>query len=72
MNTKLALGIRQAQKLSDRRQEELGQFLLDVAEQEMSDVCLSDDQLAEVKRRMESPTSLVPEAEMKAFFDRLG
>lgn len=70
MSNKLILGFQQAQKLPTERQEELGQMLLDATAQDASDVRLSDEQVAEVKRRLAQPSRRVPEAEMEAFFKK--
>jgi hypothetical protein len=43
-------------------------MLLEMMEQDQSALQLSDEQQAEVRRRLASPKTFVPEAEMNAFF----
>ena len=58
----------QAKSLPTDRQDEVGEMLLDLVEQDASGLRLSEEQQAEVRRRLASPQPLVPEVEMKAFF----
>ena len=60
-----------AKALSTNRQDEVGEILLSLIEQDTSDVRLSPSQQDDVRRRLESPELLVPEREMKAFFKKL-
>jgi hypothetical protein len=60
-----------ARALPDQRQDELGELLLAMVEQEQSSLQLSDAQRAEVARRLANPEPRVPEHEMKAFFRKL-
>ena len=71
MTTLLERGIEKAKSLPTHRQDEVGEILLAIAEQEVSSLHLSAEQQAEVRRRMASPSNLVPEAEMEAFFQKL-
>lgn len=57
-----------AKALSNNRQDEVGEILLSLVEQDASDLRLSPEQQREVRRRLASPTPLVPEQEMKALF----
>ena len=72
MTTILERGIKAAKSLPIHRQDEVGEILLAIAEQEASSLRLSSEQQAEeVRRRMASPPKLVPEAEMDAFFHKI-
>ena len=71
MTTLLELGIEKAKSLPTHRQDEAGEMLLALAEQETSTLHLSAEQEEEVSRRMAAPLELVPEAEMEAFFHKL-
>ena len=61
-----------AKALPDDRQDEVGEILLNLVEQDESGLRLSSDQQADVRRRLANPEPLVPEQEMKAFFRKLG
>lgn len=63
----LEQAIEQVKRLSDDRQNELGEMLLAVVEQEHSGVRLSPEQLAELDRRLAGPIEIVPDDEMNAF-----
>ena len=60
-----------ARNLPNDRQDELGEMVLAVVEQEQSGLRLTTDQQAEVRRRLANPSPLVPEAEMELFFRKL-
>lgn len=60
-----------AKTLSSNRQDEVGQMLLAMMEQDSSELRLSELQQAEVRRRLALPLDFVPEAEMNAFFRNL-
>jgi hypothetical protein len=60
-----------AKGLPSDRQDEVGEMLLSLVEQEASNLHLSPEQQDEVRRRLARPESLVPEQEMKAFFRNL-
>lgn len=60
----------QAKSLSPERQDELGEMMLALVEQEKASVKLSTYQQAEVHRRLASPLEFVPDHEMKAFFSK--
>ncbi|MBC8036290.1 MAG: hypothetical protein H7X89_03640 [Rhizobiales bacterium] len=57
-----------AKALSANRQDEVGEILLSLVEQDAIDLHLSPEQQDEVRRRLANPTPLVPEHEMKALF----
>ncbi len=71
MNQLLERAFQQTQTLPDDRQNEVGEMLLALVEQEKSLLQLTQLQQAEVRRRMELPKGNVPIAEMKAFFRKL-
>ena len=60
-----------AKGLSSDRQDEVGEMLLSLVEQEASNLHLSPEQQEEVRRRLANPEPLVPEHEMKAYFRNL-
>jgi hypothetical protein len=71
MNSILQNAFEKAKTLPDNRQDEVGQMLLDMMEQDQSELHLSGEQQAEVRRRLAMPMTFVPEAEMNAFFRKL-
>ena len=71
MTELLQNAIEKAKTLSSNRQDEVGQMLLAMMEQDSSELRLSELQQAEVRRRLASPLDFVPEAEMNAFFRNL-
>ena len=60
-----------AKTLPADRQDEIGEMLLELVEQDNSGLRLSQAQEAEVRRRLASPQSLVTSDEMEAFFRKL-
>lgn len=71
MTELLQYAIEKAKTLSSNRQDEVGQMLLAMMEQDSSELRLSELQQAEVRRRLALPLDFVPEAEMNAFFRNL-
>jgi hypothetical protein len=71
MNQTLQRAVEQAQSLSEQRQNEMGEMLLALVEQDNSSLHLSSEQQVEIQRRIALPTQLVPEQEMQAFFNKL-
>jgi hypothetical protein len=71
MTSLLQDAIEMAKNLPNHRQDEVGQMLLAMMEQDHSELHLSGEQQAEVRRRLATPMELVPEAEMNAFFRNL-
>ncbi len=71
MTELLQNAIEKAKSLPNNRQDEVGQMLLAMMEQDSSELRLSESQQAEVRRRLAMPLDLVPEAEMNAFFRNL-
>ncbi len=68
MSKTLERAYEKAKTLSTNRQDEVGEILLSLVEQDTSDLRLSPEQQDEVHRRLANPEPLVPEHEMKAFF----
>jgi hypothetical protein len=64
----LERAVAQAKSLPAERQDELGEMLLAMVEQEDAFVHLTAAQRAEVRKRLASPLEFVPDEEMKAFF----
>lgn len=71
MTTLLERAIAKAKSLSESRQDEVGEILLAIVEQDGSSVQLSEAQQAEVRRRIATPEPFVPDEDMKAFFRKL-
>lgn len=67
----LEIAIEKAKVLSSRRQDDVGKMVLAMIEQDSSQLALSAEQQAEVRRRLDAPINLVPEVEMNAFFRKL-
>ncbi len=68
MSKILDQAVEKVKTLPDSRQEQIGQWLLDVVEQDQSDVQLTTEQQAEVRRRLDNPESPVSKAEADAYF----
>jgi hypothetical protein len=67
----LEIAIEKAKFLSSLRQDDVGKMVLAMIEQDNSELALSAEQQNEVRRRLDRPIDLVPEAEMNAFFRNL-
>ena len=67
----LEIAIEKAKVLSNLRQDDVGKMVLAMIEQDSSQLVLSAEQQAEVRRRLVAPVDLVPEDEMIAFFRKL-
>ncbi len=62
---------KKARTLPNDRQDEVGEILLSIVEQDTSKVRLSAEQQDEVRRRLADPGAVVPEHEIKTFFRKL-
>ena len=71
MNQLLERAFQKAQTLPDQRQNEVGEMVLALVEQDSSSLHLSEAQQAEVRRRLALSETSVPVAEMYAFFRKL-
>jgi hypothetical protein len=60
-----------AKNVPDHCQDEVGKMLLDLMQQDNSNLRLSEDQQVEVRRRLAKNSDLVSESEMTAFFRNL-
>ena len=67
----LEIAIEKAKVLSNRRQDDVGRMVLAMIEQDSSELTLSAEQQKEVRRRLDAPIDLVPDAEMTAFSRKL-
>ena len=73
MTKLLERAIEKAKTLPSHRQDEVGEMVLAIVEQDSSSLRLSKDQEDEVRRRMATrPQVLVPDAEMESFFRKHG
>jgi hypothetical protein len=54
------------------RQDEVARMLLDLVEQDQSRLRLSDDQRAEVEKRLKAPAEYASDEEVEAFFRKRG
>jgi hypothetical protein len=59
-----------AKSLPDASQDEIGEMILDVIEQDQSSLRLSPDQQEEVRRRLARPGQPASQQETEAFFDK--
>jgi hypothetical protein len=57
--------------LPQPRQDEVARMLIDLFRREIFDVALTEDQIAEVRRRLSSPAEYAGDAEVEAFFRRM-
>jgi hypothetical protein len=71
MTNLLQNAIDKAKTLPSHRQDEVGEMILAMMEQDSSELRLSESQQAEVRNRLAKPLDLVPEAEMNALFRKL-
>jgi hypothetical protein len=60
MTRTLDQAMRRVKSLSQERQDDLGEIILTLVEQDTSEFELSDAQVQEVKRRLANPGALVP------------
>jgi hypothetical protein len=63
--------IARIRELPEDRQEEAADLLLALVEQDTSELRLSDEQRAEVRRRLSEPPNYATDAEVEELFDRL-
>jgi hypothetical protein len=66
----LEQALERAKSLPDARQDEIGEMILEVIEQDQSSLQLSSDQQEEVRRRLAYPEQPASEQETEAFFDK--
>ena len=71
MTSILQNAIDKAKTLPNHRQDEVGEMILAIMEQDNSQLGLSEEQQVEIRRRLAKPLDLVPEKEMNAFFRNL-
>lgn len=71
MSKLLQKAFERAKSLPEARQEEVGELVLALIEQDESDLRLLPTQMDEVKRRRARPEKPVSEQEARAFLDKL-
>ena len=71
MNKHLDDAITRLKSLPDNRQREAAEILFDFLEVESSDIDLTPEQIAEIKRRLTDDEPFASEAEVRATFERL-
>jgi hypothetical protein len=71
MTETLERAIERIKRLPRQRQDEVGEMILSMIEQDASGLRLSPGQIAEVDRILAEPQEVVPEHEVKAFFRKL-
>jgi hypothetical protein len=71
MTKLLERAIAKVKGLPDDRQDEVGEIILALVEQDESSVRLSEAQQAEVRRRIGAADPFVTDQEMQAFFRKL-
>jgi hypothetical protein len=71
MTKLLEKAFEQAKRLPRERQNEVGEMILSLVEQDESDARLSPAQATEVERILAEPEEIVPDHEVKAFFRKL-
>jgi hypothetical protein len=71
MTSLLQNAIEKAKSLPNHRQDEVGEMILAIVEQDNSQLRLSEAQEEEIRNRLARPLVLVPEPDMAAFFRNL-
>lgn len=72
MTKLLEEAIAKLQKLPGERQDEAAELLLSLVEQDQRSMHLTDDQLAEVVRRLGEPTEYASHEDVRSFFNKPG
>ena len=68
MTKRLEQAIAKIRELSNERQDEAADVLLSMAENSTESVQLSDQQVAEVRRRLNQPSDRTSHADVRRFF----
>jgi len=71
MNKRLNEAIDRLRSLSDDRQNEIADLLIDVLDHEADDIILTPAQIAEIERALSDDEPYASDAEVRAVFDRL-
>lgn len=71
MNQLLEHAFQKAQTLPDQRQNEVGEMVLALVEQDQSSLLVSEAQQTEVRRRLALSEASVSVSDMNAFFRKL-
>jgi hypothetical protein len=72
MTKRLREALKRVEELPEERQNEIADLLLDLAGRDAATDDLSDEQWAEIGRRMAEPREYASDAEVAAFFKRFG
>jgi len=72
MTKRLREAIKHIEELPEARQDEIAEMLLDLAGRDRSTADLTDEQWAEITRRMAEPREYASDAEVEALFKRHG
>ena len=70
MTKRLREAMKRVEALPDARQDEIADLLLDLTGRDGASVALSEEQWAEIRRRMAEPREYASDAEVEAFFRR--
>ena len=72
MTKRLKEAVARVEALPDARQDEIADLLNELAARDATQATLSDDQWAEIRRRMKEPREYASDAEVEAYFKRHG
>ncbi len=72
MTKRLNEAVKRVEALPDSRQDEIADLLNELAAGDAVQVALSEDQWAEIRRRMKEPRDYASDAEVEAYFKRHG
>jgi hypothetical protein len=72
MTKRLREAMKRIEGLPEARQDEIADFLLDLAGRDEAMADLSDEQWAEISRRMAEPREYASDADVDALFKRYG
>lgn len=70
MTRRLQEAIKRVQELPEPRQDEIADMLLDLAGRDRTGATLSEEQWAEIRRRLAEPRDYAPDADVDAFLRR--
>ena len=71
MNKRLDEVLTRVKSLPDEQQSEIADLLLDVLEQDWSNISLTPEQIAEIERSLANSEPYASDAEVRAVFQRL-
>ena len=70
MTKRLREAMKRVEALPEARQDEIAELLLDLAGRDSGSAALTDEQWAEIGRRMAEPRDYASDAEVEAYFKR--